>query len=447
MASSPGSRPLHAAGSIFRVLVQRPLVCAAAALVLLAAGPAAAGAAEITGTTFKDLNRDGTHQAGEPVLADQQLYVFDAAGANLGTSYTGPDGRYAFTGLPDGTYRVSYAAPSWWALQKDWVPTTTGSQQPDITVQLAGFATADFGWRAIARSTDPAAPITSYTGPNGLRTASWNDVVSAHELYDVLMRGSLVGAEASHVVIRLDLASNSVTSASVADTDGVYTKYNAQSDISWSSWLDAGEETLFHEYGHAWSLYYAYLAQQDPTLAGYLEVRGLAGDTRVGSSYEWSPREMIAEDYRQLFGTATARSGDQMNRSIPPAAQVAGLADYLAGAFRTSTTAPAPTPAPPSSSLAVTGVAMSPTLVKTTGTAMFSLSASAKATVTILDGKGVVVRTLLRDAAVASGTTSKTWDRLDDAGRKVRRGTFTIKVDAVDVNGAKATAGASFKTS
>jgi hypothetical protein len=119
-----------------------------------------------------------------------------------------------------------------------------------------------------------------------------------------------------------------------------------------TSGLDSADQTLSHEYGHAWSMYYAYLVQQDSTLTGYLQARGLAGDSRVDSSYAWSRREMIAEDYRQLLGSPSAASAPQTNRDIPPAAAVPGLKDYLLGAFSggtatgTTTTSPSPSPSP-----------------------------------------------------------------------------------------------------
>jgi len=115
-------------------------------------------------------------------------------------------------------------------------------------------------------------------------------------------------------------------------TNGIYTDYNATSNVSYVSWLD-GDGELFHEYGHAWSLYNAYIVQQDPTLAAYLRARGLFGDPRIGTSYAWDTKEMIAEDYRQLFGTASAQGLTQMNRDIPAAKDVPGLKDFLAGVF------------------------------------------------------------------------------------------------------------------
>ena len=86
----------------------------------------------------------------------------------------------------------------------------------------------------------------------------------------------------------------------------------------------SGDRTLFHEYGHAWSLYNAYLVQQDPALTAYLRARGLLGDPRLGTSYAWDPRELIAEDYRQLFGSPNAQLGGQINRDVPLAKESPG---------------------------------------------------------------------------------------------------------------------------
>ncbi len=250
------------------------------------AGPASATlSGTISGTVFQDGNRNGVQDAGEPGWQGHQLYLFDSGGTYLGTTTSDASGSYAFSGLADGDYRVQYASPSWWPLRQGWVPTTTGSIFPSLSLHLAGSATANFGWRPIARSTTLGSPITSYVGGNGLRVESYNDAVAPKSLYDTLMAGALVGPEASSVVVRLDYGSSSVTSTSVAQTNGVYSGYSAASYISWGDWLDIGEQTLFHEYGHAWSLYYAFMVQQDSTLSSYLQARGLAGDTRVDSTY------------------------------------------------------------------------------------------------------------------------------------------------------------------
>ena len=322
------------------------LVILAALLGAVAAAPAAQ-AASLTGVAFKDFDRDGLWQTSEPLLADQEIHLFAASGPYLARSVTDTFGRYTFSDLADGDYRVDYSPASWWALRQDWVPTTAPSLKPSRSVSVSAATTADFGWRPIVRSTDGNAPISSFTGPSGLRVSSYDDVVPARELHDALATG-LLGAEAAATEIRFDLYAGSMTSSSAVQTNGgPYQAYTATCYVSYLSWLDSGDRTLTHEYGHAWSMYNAFVVQQDPSLASYLQARGLAGDPRVNSSYAWQAGEMIAEDYRRLFGSANARTGGQINNEIPAASEVPGLADFLTTTFTTPPASPPPPPPPP----------------------------------------------------------------------------------------------------
>jgi hypothetical protein len=293
-------------------------------------------AGTIGGYAFQDPDRDGIFEVEEQPLGSQNLYLFSSAGTYIGNTTTDSTGWYQFTGLSDGGYLVTYTPSSWWAIRDAWVPDTTGFLTPNINVQLAGVQRADFGWRPIVRSTDPSSPITTYVGANGLTVKSYDDVVPARAVYDRLMTGSLVGQEAQFATIRFDLLSTGTTTTAATALNGVYISFHATSNVSYHSWLDHNGE-LFHEYGHAWSLYYAYMVQQDPTLAAYLQARGLTGDPRIGTSYAWNPREMIAEDYRELFGDSNAQADDQLNRDVPVAKDVPGLRDYLSGSFMSPT--------------------------------------------------------------------------------------------------------------
>jgi len=91
-----------------------------------------------------------------------------------------------------------------------------------------------------------------------------------------------------------------------------------------------------HEFGHVWTLYYLAMAKNGDW-SSYLSARGLAGDPRLNSSYEWMPREIIADDYRLLFGSSSAISEDNrhLNSEIPDPRNVAGLKDFLAGSWTT----------------------------------------------------------------------------------------------------------------
>ena len=163
---------------------------------------------------------------------------------------------------------------------------------------------------------------------------------------------------------------------------------------------------------------------------------------------------MIAEDYRQLFGSANARSGGQVNTLIPLASDVPGLREFLARAFSTPPAppppepppAPAPTPEPapeptpqptpePMPAPQLAALAMNPSPVRTTGTVSFSLSAPASTTVRIYTAKGALVRSLLSDAARPAGVVDLPWDRKDAAGRRVGKGTYRVQVDASDAAG------------
>lgn len=426
---------------------------ASAPVVLLAAlflaVPASASASDISGYAFKDLNRDGARQADEPVLADQQINLIDSSDRLVASRVTDASGRYGFTGLADGSYRLRYDYSSWEPLRNDWVPTTSGSLEPDLRVSLSGSATANFGWRAIVRSSDYNAPITEYTAPNGLKVQSYDDVVSARQVYDVIATG-MVGAEAPTVTVRFDFpGAAGHTVIGYMGSEGNWSGYRATPYITYASWID-GPIQVAHEYGHAWSTYYATMVQQDSTFTAYLKARGLYGDSRVNSSYRWSAEEMIAEDYRQLLGPPATRAASQMNYEIPLAKDVPGLADFLANTYTKapggSSSSPAPQPAP-APALAVSGLAMNPDPVVRSGTASFQLSAPATVTARVLDAKGAVVRTLLAGVSKPSGSVSVTWDRKDANGRKVRSGTYSVAVSATDASGASATASDVFTAS
>ena len=65
---------------------------------------------------------------------------------------------------------------------------------------------------------------------------------------------------------------------------------------------------------------------------GEVKARGLAGDTRLGTTYAWAPAEIAADDYRLLFGSEKAISTrpKHMNTAIPDPRSVKGLVDWMA---------------------------------------------------------------------------------------------------------------------
>src|SRR4051812_48030838 len=103
------------------------LIGATAAVIGLVVAPGArAAGGTISGSIFQDSNRNGVQDAGETPRSGDQLYLFDGAGQTyFGTTTSDANGRYSFTGLASGSYRVEYADASWSPLRDNWVPTTT----------------------------------------------------------------------------------------------------------------------------------------------------------------------------------------------------------------------------------------------------------------------------------------------------------------------------------
>lgn len=286
----------------------------------------------LTGTVFEDLDRDGTRDAGELAMSGQAIELRDTVGRLIGSRLTDVDGRYAFTGLTAATYVVAVNDDAWRALRLSWVPTTTGTLHPRVTATIESPTVVDFGWRPMIRSTDLYAPIATYVGASGLRVQTYNDAVPPEEIYREVMLG-LVGPEADFITIRFDFNQSAQTAAGWQGSPGTYSNYAANVYAGYDFWLDGGDQALAHEYGHAWSYYYARIVQQEPAFARYLAARGLTGDSRIGTTYQWYPAEMIAEDYRELFGSDNAKLAWQLNRDIPAPDDVPGLRDWFLNTF------------------------------------------------------------------------------------------------------------------
>jgi hypothetical protein len=70
-----------------------------------------------------------------------------------------------------------------------------------------------------------------------------------------------------------------------------------------------------HEFGEIWTQYYLCVKHQE-NLSAYLNERWvtsdgsvtLATDPNTDTSFAWNPMELIADDYRLLFGSALAYS-------------------------------------------------------------------------------------------------------------------------------------------
>lgn len=309
-------------------------------------------AGTVSGKVFMDNNRNGVFDTGDESWSGKLVYLFSSTGTYLKNVPTDSTGNYTFNDIALGEYKVEYDRVAWTGIWENLAPTTTGSEWPRHQVNLTftnAASTLNFGWRNIIRSNDINAPISSYVAPSGLKVHSYNDVLTAQYIYESLMNGSLFGSEAALTTLRFDLnGPGDQCVSSSQESGGVYSNFIANCQFGYLRWLDLHDYTMFHEYGHAWSSYYAMMVQQDTRLTGYLEARGIdPSDPRLGTSHAWNSGEMIAEDYRQLFGSPTAAKLGQENQDIPAAKDVPGLKEYLSGDFMHKSGVPPPPPPTP----------------------------------------------------------------------------------------------------
>jgi hypothetical protein len=156
---------------------------------------------------------------------------------------------------------------------------------------------------------------------------------TTQQVYDLLKPNALeLSRIGPSLTVRLQTQYASSTSASASESNGVYSNYKAQMYLQAAPgtvFTDRPEYIIAHEYGHVWTLYHLYMSQQGDWTK-YLVARGIATDPRLDSTYNWSKNEMIADDYRMLFGTPAAVSGAfYINPDVPDPRTVDGLRDFF----------------------------------------------------------------------------------------------------------------------
>ncbi len=86
------------------------------------------GYATVRGIVWNDLNRNGLMESGEPPLAGAVLYLYDRQDTLLAVRVTQADGKFVFSGLEAGTYRLveqdppGYVSSTYNEIQFDLVP-------------------------------------------------------------------------------------------------------------------------------------------------------------------------------------------------------------------------------------------------------------------------------------------------------------------------------------
>jgi chitodextrinase len=194
------------------------------------------------------------------------------------------------------------------------------------------------------------APTTqgTWTSPEGavieVNTAGTNPATgqlwNIADIYRLLRENSAAPGDLARIAPNLTIRVQDVYASSATRTViGEPGNYTSVQSILWLKGVDSTfsilpDSQFGHEYGHIWAGFHRYLAEGG-NWAPYLDARGLTGDSRLETSYSWHKEEIIAEDYRLLFGSLKAKEQYHLNSDIPKPSDVPGLRDFLLGPFRT----------------------------------------------------------------------------------------------------------------
>ena len=234
-----------------------------------------------------------------------------------------------------GPFRPASGTESWRHLLDT---TTYANASHSITARAtdsAGNTSATTVSVTIGNAPASPGPSEQLVTPEGATIQIYPDAGgwTAQGVYELLRANALeLGSLGPSLTVKVQTTYPSATTSSASQSGGVYGNYRA------TMYLQAGPNTTFtirpdfimaHEYGHAWSNYHLYLSHQGDW-SSYLTARGIAGDARVDSTYNWSKGEMLADDYRMLFGSPAAVSqASYINPALADPRSVPGLRDFL----------------------------------------------------------------------------------------------------------------------
>lgn len=240
-----------------------------------------------------------------------------------------------------GPYQAAQGTSSW-SYSVDTTALTNGSHTltARATDTSGNVSTANESVTVQNGTPPPPGVVDQLVTPEGATIQIYSGVTgwTAQQIYDLLEPNAYqLGLIGPHYTIKVQTqyASSTTTGVSGDPTTG-YSNYQAVTYLdaaAGTAFTTIPDEVVAHEYGAAWGLYHLYMTE-DGNWNGYLQARGILGDSRLDTNYMWNRSEILMEDYRLLFGTAAAQNEmAQMNYQIPDARQVAGLKDFLSSSW------------------------------------------------------------------------------------------------------------------
>jgi hypothetical protein len=213
----------------------------------------------------------------------------------------------------------------------DFIPIPDTSPVVTTNTKVKGLASPAFA--------QDEEPNEVFESPEGTTFEMYTTAFSAQEIYQMFLNNGLNSELGQTLkVVRTWESGGTSAALSAGFIDG---KWIPQASIRLAADnLDRYPNfAIGHEFGHVFAHHYnTYL--WDISYDKYLEARGLLGDPRVNSAYEWRDRELFAEDYRQLLASYEAWNEvpSQLNKKIPLATEVSGLQGFLCTAYQGKTT-------------------------------------------------------------------------------------------------------------
>jgi hypothetical protein len=199
---------------------------------------------------------------------------------------------------------------------------------------------------SVANSTTAPNTQGSWVSPEGVHitvnsAGSW----TISQIYNMLTANALdLSIIGPHYTIDVQDTYATMTTTSAALVNGAYSNYQATTYLQGVKSVFAvyPDYAFTHEYGIAWSQYFLYMHDNgswssfvnnrlDGSTYSGNTYQYLGQDPRLGSTQTWDEREIIADDYRMLFGTSAAISEYPYpaNTMIVDPRNQSGLANWL----------------------------------------------------------------------------------------------------------------------
>lgn len=211
----------------------------------------------------------------------------------------------------------------------------TGSASLTLTIQNVASPPSPTPTPTPSPSPTPTASPSplDWTSPEGTRitiesAGSW----TVDRIYQMLVANGLTTQIGPTLTVRVQDTFPSQTVTGAVKLGDRYTSFSATMYLQGvnSTFADRPNAILGHEFGHVWTTFHLYLSRQGDW-SSYLSARGLVSEARLDSSYSWDRGEIIADDYRLLFGSSSAVSEmpAHLNPDLPDPRNVAGLKDFF----------------------------------------------------------------------------------------------------------------------